>query len=855
VSLIEIRALGTLELNGPGEHTDPAAILSRPKRAAILAYLACARPHGPRRRDELIGMFWPEIDQDRAGRALNQSVYVLRSVIGEDAVRTRGSEIVLDPELVRCDAVAFEAALVAGDTRTAIDLYGGEFLRGFYLSGSRTFERWLDDEREHYRLQATEAAAGLATEAETAANLAEATRWMRHAIELSPFEESFLRRLLSLLMRQGDRANAVRELERFAMRLREELGMEVSADTRSLVRRPHRVASDPPGTTDRVEPELPGAARRVAPPSSERAATSADARPERELPRTGRRGRGARTLAIATLAAASIVIAGWWARTLFDGASQVSSPSRTRVLVAPLENRTDDPSLDRVGRIAADWISRGLIETGLLEVVPGESSGRDLSSWSSEGESAGAELVVTGSLQRDGADVVLTAFVLDVHGGTILRSVEPIAAPESTPLPAIERLRRRTAGALATVVDPRMAEWADIASQPPGFESYRMYAEGLELLEDERYLEAGDRFLEAAARDSTFTSAVVWAIEAYSLVGQGPHDSLALALASRRDGLATWDRAMLDHHLARMRGDLRGEYEALRRLVRLSPTAQWQVLLAQLALWINRPGEALEILDQLEPEDVRGIPRRMYWGVGLESLHMLGEYDRELDRVRRWGEATTSMPWYGEASELRALAAVGRAADVVQRVDDDPGLQDWTWQTADRLRRIALELRVHGHPDASRAILERVFDLYEVAPDSVRRDPVNRRQLGRCLFTAGRWEESRVLFEQLLAEGYDSLVTRGDVAVAAAGLGDRARAEEIERWYARWAADTPSQKGWATQWRARIVALLGDRDRAVRLITQAHEEGWPHWTWDELVEEYDGLRGYAPFEDVMRPRE
>lgn len=851
--MIEIRTLGTLDVRGPGEATDPAAILSRPKRAAVLAYLACARPYGPRRRDELLGMFWPEVEQEKAGRALNQSVYVLRSVIGVDAISTRGNEIGLDPGLVWTDVVAFAAALGAADARAAIELHRGEFLHGFHLSGAHDFERWLDREREHYRRRVIDAAVRLATDEEAAGKPTEAIRWLRHAVEISPYEERVLQRLLGLLVERGDHANAARELDRFSRRLRGELGVEVSAETQELVRRLPRVGADELTATDRDQADTARAQRRVG--SDETGPTppfGAGNPRESGTARKRRRAPGAwRRIVPATLAVAGIVAVGAHA---WLGPSDAALADRTRVLVAALENRTGDPSLDRLGLIAADWISRGLIETGLLEVVPGSVRGDDRERWAEIGEATGAELIVTGSLQRDGGDVILSALVLDVESGTLLRSPEPVAAPDSAPLAAIEELRRRTAGALATVVDTRMAAWADVASQPPSFESYRVYAEGLELLENERYLEAAERFLEAAAQDSTFTSAMVWAIEAYSLTDEGPRDSLALALAPKRDRLAPWDRAMLDHHLARIRGDLRGEYEALRNLVRLSPTGQWQVLLAQQALWLNRPTEAARILADVEPGSVQGIPERKWWGTGLESLHMRGMYAEELDRVRRWREASPRLPGYAELAELRALAGVGRSEEVLRRVEDEPRFRRWTWQTADRLRSLALELRVHGHPEAASDVLNRVFELYEAAPDSVRRDPQARRQLGRSLFTAGRWAESRAVFEELLAEGHEPHVARGDLAVAAAALGERALAEDADRFYAEMAAANPTDNGWATQWRARIAALLGDRDRAVRLLARAHEEGWPHWSWDHLVEEYDALRGYEPFEEVMRPR-
>ena len=39
-----------------------------------------------------------------------------------------------------------------------------------------------------------------------------------------------------------------------------------------------------------------------------------------------------------------------------------------RVAVATFENRSGDRSLDQLGAMAADWIARGLVGTGLVDV-------------------------------------------------------------------------------------------------------------------------------------------------------------------------------------------------------------------------------------------------------------------------------------------------------------------------------------------------------------------------------------------------------------------------------------------------------------------------------------------------------
>ncbi|MDX1579641.1 MAG: BTAD domain-containing putative transcriptional regulator, partial [Gemmatimonadota bacterium] len=414
--MIEIRALGPLELLGPDERADPAAILTRPKRAAVLAYLACSRPYGARLRDELLGMFWPRLSQEKAGRALNQSVYVLRSALGEGAIWTRGEHIGLEPDRVWIDVVAFDAALESDDARRALELHRGDFLQGFYLGAARSFERWLDTEREHYLRRVVDAAGGLATAEQAAGNPVEAIRWLRYALEIRPYEERLLRRLLRLLVEQGDRASAARDLDRFAGRLRDELGVDASPETYDVVRIRTRAPAVEPRTGDHVTGDRSDAGRRpspgaVPPPSSVEPPAPSGAKPRSRRPSS----LGARRLALMALLGVGLLTAAA-ARAWFARSSDALS-DRTRVLVAPLENRTNDPALNGLGRIAADWISRGLLATGLLEVVPATVPRREGETWTDLGDAAGAGLIVTGSLQRNGPEVVLTSLVLDVEDG------------------------------------------------------------------------------------------------------------------------------------------------------------------------------------------------------------------------------------------------------------------------------------------------------------------------------------------------------------------------------------------------------------------------------------------------------
>ena len=89
--MIELRLLGRLSLTS-ADGRDVRALLGQPRRLALLAYLAAATPPGFHRRDSLLALFWPELDQEHARAALRQALHVVRDALGADAVASQGDE-------------------------------------------------------------------------------------------------------------------------------------------------------------------------------------------------------------------------------------------------------------------------------------------------------------------------------------------------------------------------------------------------------------------------------------------------------------------------------------------------------------------------------------------------------------------------------------------------------------------------------------------------------------------------------------------------------------------------------------------------------------------------------------------
>lgn len=232
-SAARLRVLGSLELVDPNGRA-LAAVVSQPKRVALLCYLALADPPGFHRRDRLLALFWPELDTERARASLRQSIWFLRESLGRDVIVGRGEELGLAADALQCDALEFLDAVRVAAHDEALRLYRGDFLDGFHVEASAELSSWIDDRRQSFRRLAANAAIERAEFLATSDPPASADN-ARFALSLASWDESLVRRAVSAIDRAGDRAGAVAAYESFAARLRDQLEVEPAPETRTLI--------------------------------------------------------------------------------------------------------------------------------------------------------------------------------------------------------------------------------------------------------------------------------------------------------------------------------------------------------------------------------------------------------------------------------------------------------------------------------------------------------------------------------------------------------------------------------------------------------------------------------------------
>ena len=221
------------------------------KAIALLAYLAVTgQAHN---RDTLAALLWPEYDQASARASLRRTLSALKRGLGDDVdwLHVERERLALRPGPdVWIDVQEFRARLaetaqhghpariacpacVEPITR-AVELYRGEFLAGFALRESATFDDWQLYEADALRREISDALERLVVALSMQQDFPRAISHARRWLSLDPLHEPAHRQLMLLYAWAGDRGQALRQYRECARTLDKELGVAPLAETTQL---------------------------------------------------------------------------------------------------------------------------------------------------------------------------------------------------------------------------------------------------------------------------------------------------------------------------------------------------------------------------------------------------------------------------------------------------------------------------------------------------------------------------------------------------------------------------------------------------------------------------------------------
>jgi DNA-binding SARP family transcriptional activator len=200
--MLRLETLGGLALtDGQEERPQPR------RRLALLARLAASGTKGVS-RDDLLALLWPERDLESARHSLDQLLYETRRALGASPA-SGGATLRLDPAVISCDLAEWEAALRRADFETAVALYRGPFLQGFFLNGSATFEQWADTVRSQLTSAYRRTLESLAMSTAAHGKLHDSIAWWRQLAAEDRLGSRAALGLMRALAESGDRAGAL----------------------------------------------------------------------------------------------------------------------------------------------------------------------------------------------------------------------------------------------------------------------------------------------------------------------------------------------------------------------------------------------------------------------------------------------------------------------------------------------------------------------------------------------------------------------------------------------------------------------------------------------------------------------
>jgi tetratricopeptide (TPR) repeat protein len=527
------------------------------------------------------------------------------------------------------------------------------------------------------------------------------------------------------------------------------------------------------------------------------------------------------------------------------------------VAVAVFENKTGDPKLDYIGSLAAERIMQGLAQVGQFtvapmprsEAIPPEAKSKDWLRTLAKITRAGK--VVHGDYYLQGDTIQFHAWVEDMVAGKNILALEPASGPAQDPAAALEPLRLRLMGGVAGIFSPVLKDWLSLLKEPPKYEAYREYIEGSEAFYRSEFPKAVEHFLRAEERDPSLKVALIYACVALSNQGQYARaDELAQEVAKSRAELSTGERFFLDIVQAWYRGDNEASLRSCRQIISDHKTWDWIYQNALEAVHSNCPQEAIDLLNGLDPFS-EVYENWGYWWVLTMAHHMLGDYKKELKEARR-GRRHSPELFERLYCEARSLAALGRMQDLQRLFEESKTLPPESgFSPGIIMLDMGRELRAQGFREDAVRALSQAIQWFEARPEQEKTSEENRYSQASAFYVLGKWKEAKMLFEGLHADILDNIDYLGYLGSVAVRMGNKEEALRISKELG--GDKRPYLFGKPTYWRARIAAVLGDKEGAVNLLRQATKEGY---NYDDLhpCEDFESLADYPPYIQLMKPK-
>jgi hypothetical protein len=349
-----------------------------------------------------------------------------------------------------------------------------------------------------------------------------------------------------------------------------------------------------------------------------------------------------------------------------------------------------------------------------------------------------------------GDSIRFQAELVDAKRQTSQVTIRPATALALSVMTAIDSVRHRVLGATAELLDVGDG-WSSGSSPPPSLDMYRLYLRSEDAFRLARWDELVGIARQAWALDSTYPGAGIMLVNALFNLGRFAEADTVLRRVESLPNLGPGDGFSVAGFRAYLDGDLNATYRMLARGDSSTKRGgDGRAQMAQDALNLNRPREALRIYQRVDwrlPE-VAGNPGR--WQIAPTAHHFLGAYVEELKAARAIRRRFPGVSWLLELEAI-PLAALGRDEELERLKAEARGFQDTRGVDGDYgklLREVAAEQLWHRDSTHATRTAREAVDWFESRPA---RRAEDRWKHASMLLIAGRVSEIAALLPHACA--------------------------------------------------------------------------------------------------------
>ena len=327
-----------------------------------------------------------------------------------------------------------------------------------------------------------------------------------------------------------------------------------------------------------------------------------------------------------------------------------------RIAILEFQNQTMDPDMGVYGSMIADWLTKGLMETGEANIInssniqeqieksnPGQSPNPDFATLT------GVDIIVEGRYYISEANIFIVAHFIDVNTGKILHFVQ------------IDADRGKYMDLLKEVSDEITSYWAvkddvQLSLSPPDFEAYTEWIEG-EQIYTTSAIDAIEKYENAFLKDTSFYPPLFRLFSLYSNTGNSERmEEIFNYLQERKSSFTKYEKLEFEQKKYFLENNYLAGARVSEQKYYMDPSDYKANYNAGFLNALSRNyDKALEILNHFDHRYLKDVGLQKEWRLSVmaHAHFQKGEYEKVIQLARDNPEAKYFTPYV--AHQLMSL--------------------------------------------------------------------------------------------------------------------------------------------------------------------------------------------------------